>query len=985
MTVPPAQSPSQPEQRAHESNPAPRPPAMPEQFGSQRQTAQPAPVQGITTKQFKDAFGKTSATLGNPLRSVLTALASYGGGLVVAAVCLVLASLPVMFGLASEMPTGSLGGAVDGAGGFDAGSLQGILFLIGMPAQIVSMAFFGSFAGRLKMTMDDSSFGSAAAQGTVEGWFLPLTVLATVLTIAFIGGRKVAKRDPNLSVAHMWIHAALGGFAVAVVSSLVTFVTAFRMGESEASASYSLSVHAAGFLPFLALLVLLTCAIALGRMTARPFPAWWPRVSEYIDGFKLAILHAVLYSVLACVLVFIIQLARTIIDGGDLGEFFGATVTVLALLPLLAGQVLATLGGYGTLSSAGLRGSMGLDSIFGSGSIAKYYSVLDLGEWWLTLFAVILTLVCVLVVSVVWSPARMRVPGDLLATVTSWAALPVAYFILGIGAIVAAHMGMAMSASGSEEIIGYLDFDGNGHGSFGLAAWTPVLAAVFGIVIELLARFAAPFVAPYFPAHLGAFVHKQAAVAYPGGAGAPHGDGAHAAGAPGSEESTPTEPLPQTAETGEPYQDAYTIAASAEQRPKQDGACMPAEPMPSGASTAPRPEPVGASTAPSSESVGASAAVPLASAGVATAPAPAQQGAQPTPMSPSAKRKIAIGGAIVGGLALFAIVGAIVVSVLSSTLFSPKNEVEAYMSALQEGRFGDAAEAAPPNIPTANRALMTNEVGKATKNRVESYTIGKVEVNDDVASVPVTFSVDGVKQEATYTVKKTGSQFVLFPDWTMETPEYKTIELSGGSPNMAFDVNGVTVDTSKAKVPTSGPHTEAYEGVPFTAFPGTYDVTFKAESEYLDANKATVTVPGEKEADVNQEGAFYPTLNAKGEEQITTMAKKKVDECFKGQTGPELTGNPCEGFSATPYSMVEGSKGTWKVKSYPELTVEPNEEGWYFSTQENGEATFSYMSETFMDEQEKQEETSYLSVSGFAYIDDKNELKVEYEENSSGW
>ena len=79
MTVPSAQSPSQPEQGAHESNSVPRPPAMPEQFGSQRQTAQPAPVQGITTKQFKDAFGKTSATLGNPLPSVLTALASYGG------------------------------------------------------------------------------------------------------------------------------------------------------------------------------------------------------------------------------------------------------------------------------------------------------------------------------------------------------------------------------------------------------------------------------------------------------------------------------------------------------------------------------------------------------------------------------------------------------------------------------------------------------------------------------------------------------------------------------------------------------------------------------------------------------------------------------------------------------------------------------------------------------------------------------------------
>lgn len=948
---------------------APIPPASQQQSSAagsaqsanpfQAQPVQPTKVDTAQMQaQAKQALNAAHSRIGNPLPSIIAGFTGYGAGLLMAIVVLALSFVALLVMGNGDGAGDMASSAVSqfGADDFDAGSLQGMLFILGLPAQLVSMAFFGRFGVHLSGRGELGSMGEGRFNGSIAMFFVPALVGIAVLAGGFIAARFAERRSAGSSTLSTWVNAALAGFAVACLSTIITFATAFRMDLAKElgipEASLDLSMHAGGFLPFFMLFLGVTLAVGLGRTSARLRPHWWPRVSEVVDAFRLFALHALLFTVVSCLALIAGMFIRGIFDGADLVGLMKGTLAFVLFLPLIGGQVVASLFGPGLLSAIGLHGEMPVASSIMGGPYSEYFGIFSFPEWWQIGLALIIAALVTVAVALVWSQGRMRVPGDTLALATSWIALPLTYFVGGIVLMLLLYAGVTGNVNGSENIVGSMESEFDAQGSVSLAAWTPLLAALAGIVIELLARFAMPFLAPYVPDKLGRMIHAQAPVAAPPAAGT-------------SAELTASGP---TAAAATAATATGAAAAVSSHEPTGSEAAHVQEPLTQPISGA---EPA---TVPFAAHATSPQTAPAAAHAQPVAPA-----AAPKPMSPKAKRTLIISGAAVGGLVLFAIASAIVVSVLNGTVFSPKNQVETYLTAVQQGRFGDAAKIAPPNIENANRVMLTNEIGKGAKNRLESFKIKDVKVDGDVATVTASTTTNGVSEEVTYTVHKDGTTALIFPEWKMKSPTYQVMEIEPVATTLV--VNGQDVDISKAAVPSSEEYGAGSYGetVPFAVLPGTYSVAEKATGPHVQASTATFTVPAAGQ--VSQEGAYGLQLNDAGKQHVNDLVKQKIDACFKDQTTPELSGEGCEDFSASAWSFDPTHPGSWKINSYPTIEVIEDQGGWYFTSTDTGEAEFSYKYQLF-DTLESDTATSSLSVYGTVIVNDKGEVEVEYEDNS---
>lgn len=843
------------------------------------------------------------ARVGNPLPSLLAALVSYAGGIVVSVIILLLALVGLMISGSGNMSDTPQDVAGDLMGGVDLSSsaFNTVVFFLGLPAQLVSMAFFGGYGVHASFRASAGDIGSLEGGVNASVWFMPVLVCAVVLIIGFFAGRRVGARGAVISPLFAWIHAAIGGAAVAVLSSILTFATAYRMSASIGFGSMGISIHAAGFLPFFALFFFVTLAVGLGTVTSRGFPRWWPRVSEFVDAVKLGLFHAGLFSVIAAISMFLLA-AISNLGAGTLGDFLKTSLGQLFTLPLFAGTAFAGLGSMGIFSSLHSSASTGQNSAIPAELFPwqQSASVFSLDEWWQVLLAFLLAVVCLAVSALVWAQARPRVSASTLANVTSWSALPVAYFVLGLAAIVGSTVGFSFAMHGSAEMLQYLGIPSTGGYSFAAVAWTPLLGAVVGILIEVLARFAAPFVTPYLPVNLGRFVHTQ-----------------------------------------QPVTDALD----------HNGPAL--------VTTVPR----------AVQDAPEAAPTPVAAPVIA----------ETKPLSPKAKKGLLIGGGIAGGLLVVLIGLVVAVNVLSSTVFSPKSEVEDYVAAVKEGRYGDAVSIAPPNIANPNRVLMTNAVGAKAQTPITGYTIGDVQISGETASVPVTLDNDGATQEKLFTLTRKGNQFLIFPKWELESPEYQTLYFEPSS-GTRYVINGVEVDFSRAQVPQNGPFATDGEIIPLPVFPGTYTVSKKVESPYVDASTATVTVPIVGE--VQSEGSSDPTLNDTGRKRIEALAKENIDGCFKDRTSATISTESCK-VSAYAYGQVDGTTGTWTVDEYPTVSVSEgfNDGTWSVQTEQPGQATYAYKAESYFDENAPTDEKSEvpLYLYGTATLDDQGEIVITWE------
>lgn len=472
----------------------------------QGQPGQQAPHPG---KQF----GQAASFIGNPLPTLGAAFASYAAGLIVAAIVV---GLPLLGSMVLDTPSivpDPKGGLTSMAGGQMDPDTPEFLYILGAPFQVVSMAFLGSYTSRSTTKgniggQDDASFTVYADLGLV-----PFLVFAAVLVGAFFAARFIAKRKPQEGAVAIWVQAVIASFAVATVSTLLTWALAVR--ASDKTEAYGMkyeshvSIHAAGILPFLGILVLLTLALVAGRYSVRALPKKWPLVSEYFDAAKLALLYAVTAAIVGSVCSVIVVLI-TALNDGHFGDTLKSLVMLFLTLPATLLTVLFTHFGLVTFSPVNYVAGNGRYAGLLLDHEGDMVSVFTLPHWWMILPAIPFALVLMFVFAGVWAKSRRRVQGNTLATVTSWAALPAVFFVLSVIGIIFATINLNTGASGAKDALeaaGLQNYGDDFHAGVSLA--TPFIAAIVGILIEVISRFIAPFYSAFVPAVVGGFVHKQ--------------------------------------------------------------------------------------------------------------------------------------------------------------------------------------------------------------------------------------------------------------------------------------------------------------------------------------------------------------------------------------------------------------------------------------------------------------------------------------------
>lgn len=245
----------------------------------------------------------------------------------------------------------------------------------------------------------------------------------------------------------------------------------------------SISMHSAGIDMFVGTWALITIPLFLGHLAGMVKPRWWPAVADLAAAPRLALVHALTFAIPVAAVGMLAGAINLLIEGQ------GRTIlTLLLLLPAGGLNALATLPGLGMLTvplHVNIRGDV---SDLGLERTNEFLWFFDL-PWYVWIAMLLFGLLALLVVPLLWNHDRHIEKGNLLAQVVSWLALPSAYFVcsLVLLALVWTDVSVDMGMLGDFAV------------SYGLAAWMPLVAFFLGAMVELLARFAAPFVDRFLP------------------------------------------------------------------------------------------------------------------------------------------------------------------------------------------------------------------------------------------------------------------------------------------------------------------------------------------------------------------------------------------------------------------------------------------------------------------------------------------------------
>ncbi|UQN28449.1 hypothetical protein [Brachybacterium kimchii] len=906
------QAPAAPGQQGSASAGSPAPAAPVGAAPGQGAPTAPGP-QAMPTSSSSMSTEQVVATLRgvgleSPLRSLAVGGVAYVGALLTSLLAVLLTAAAMAVGASG---TGEVGDELDSAGIDPEGALSGIAMIVRMPFQLVAMASFGSWGTH-------AEYEGVALRASVR--LLPFVVTLVMVLLAFYGGRLV-QRGRTTGLLGIWVSALITGIATALVTVLAALILAQPVPIEE---GFSLRVHAAGFDAFFGSLVLITLAIGLGRMSRRARWAWWPLVADLPGAAKLAVVHALVIGIALGVLGAIGTTIQALADGEQPPVF----VFVL-LLPLLGGQMIAALTGLPLLSSLTAKANAPdvLGELLPSSSFTGRATVFDL-PWYAWLLTILVGIGVLLVVSLPWNHGRRIVPGNIIALVVSWAALPVVYFAGGIVLLVLARVSVSFGVEGG--------FFGGGEqmsGSVGLAWWTPFLALLAGVIVEVLSRFFAPLLVPVLPRRALSWFRRPLAPA-------DVVDSQSAVGAPGA--AAPGSPATGTADGTAP-----------------------------GASAAPTGAPTGAA------GLAAGPATGLAGGAAAggTTPVDMSGSASGTqerrPLSKKARRRLIAGFAGAGAICILVVGLVIAYNVVSRTVYAPEKSVDAYLSALEDGSASQASELAPANVPTAQQVLLTDEIAGAAAQRPDSHEITGTDRQDDgSAQVTARITQDGVTSEQTFTVERAGRSAVVFPSWRLGAVEYSTLRLVVDQGTSTILVNDQEVDVSGLDL------SPGFVDLP--ALPGTYTVSLPAASDLVTVTDSEVPVLVEPSGDEDTYASPFYQLSEAGQKEVQKQVNARIDECA---TSKDAAPEDCP-FEAYVYDEVDDS-GSWKIEDYPTVTVE-EEDGWYFSTgyEDAGSAVYSYKQEPFLDDEKPTDETSdsSITVSGAVSVDDDGKLSVQYSE-----
>lgn len=831
-----------------------------------------------------------------------------------------------------------------------------------LPFIFMALSLFGSAALRLDINAPDSF----NAQLNIFTTGAPLVVTIVIVGLLWWMTKISERRSPAPNRVSTWIRIGVATLAMTLVLFLLQVIFAARATalEDEGSFTFSFSaVTARSF--FLPLLVILITSIA-GRVAGHfkgteaigaPFLRW------AVPPLLVTWIHlALTVAVFSIVALFVLPLSV---------EMPGQLVPLTFVNMGLILTSLTHLGGI----SATAQGDLGFYSDSFSESLTLFSREAP-GLLWLGLLVVaVAVLVATIVATVTRRPAWTVIEQDKQQWSSAWK-LPVA-FCLVWGLLSLLAIPAKMSMSGSAEAAMFFGGSGAARAGIGSLAWTFLIFALWGGIIEVLSRTLGPRLALTFPAvariaagrtvhphwgpYLGmsepqfAFVHPDLAqAAAPTPPPVAPGPGEVGQQGPAGYQGQPASPeafgsqgqpsSPQQSQPGGPQQ--YSAPGGPQQGP-------PPPPTPSGQQAY---------------------AWPQGSAGQQSYSAPqGMYAAQPYagPAQPFDKKKAKLVSVVAGGAVLLLVAALIVVTQLNGHMFGPEATVEKYFSELSDGDAEGALKVADVDVPQESRTLLTNDVLGGSKALPDDVTVEDAEISGDTATVAVSYDVGGSKGNSTLTLYKAGKKALFFDDWALKSPELLTLTVD--TPGLKkVKVNGIDVDSDGSTLS-------------LPAFPGLYTIDLAEKSDLITAD--AVEVRAFFGANADTEGEETPLLSAHPSDafraEVDKQVKTLIDSCAKKSVA-QPDGCPFGSSLADSYDAT-GLK--WSISSYPTVTVADDTMGadqysdpedatgpnggpaWLISSDTTGEALVTGSYDMF-DESEPFDDTVNFDLNGTAEIVD---------------
>ncbi|MDY5148461.1 hypothetical protein DDD64_01995 [Actinotignum sanguinis] len=237
----------------------------------------------------------------------------------------------------------------------------------------------------------------------------------------------------------------------------------------------------------------------------------------------------------------------------------------------------------------------------------------------------------------------------------------------------------------------------------------------------------------------------------------------------------------------------------------------------------------------------------------------------------------------------------IITFVVMKGRYTPEKKAEEYLAAVVDGKISEALEIYSPNVNSANRALLTDEVYAQATNRPTGYEILETTQRGDMESdridyiVHAEWVIDSRRYPVEVILNKDGKTLLFFDNWKVREAPVGSLPITTTASQIT--VNGTTIDLpGKENTSTSGSARErkdidggSFDRYRYPAFPGAYTVAVPPVSSFITfGEQQVVTVIDFSEETghdtyVSFSPSFTPEVSQKVEEQITAQYAKCME------------------------------------------------------------------------------------------------------------
>ncbi|MFD1214480.1 hypothetical protein ACFQ36_20840, partial [Arthrobacter sp. GCM10027362] len=346
-------------------------------------------------------------------------------------------------------------------------------------------------------------------------------------------------------------------------------------------------------------------------------------------------------------------------------------------------------------------------------------------------------------------------------------------------------------------------------------------------------------------------------------------------------------------------------------------------------------------------------------AGLPPAPAAAPSPAalpQPKPLGPAARKRLKAAAITAGGAVVLGAGGMIAYSVLAATVFGPQHQVEGYLQALQDGDAVTAAQILDPNVTSAQRVLLDNEIFGAAENRITGYRIKDVTVEADTAVVTAEVTQDARTTGLTFGLEADGRTALVFNQWRVGSGPGWPVLL-----DLPAGLDSVTVNGVAVRLPAGS---GSYESLP--ALPGSYVVAAPEGTRYTTFGEDQVLQVTAEHGQAPPSAVFAPKFTDAVTGEAVAQAKAYLAKCLEAA---EFEPAGCPNSTYVWGDDEDVRNISWSLETEPAYEVGEDWGGQLTVSARDGRATVSYEENEAWDEDEPaeweaKEDSSYLSFSG---------------------